>query len=205
MKRFLSCLVLSFLVLSGCGGDSSEEPLRDGDIVFQTMRSSQSAAIQIASRSRYSHVGIIFLQDGVPFVYEGVGPVRYTPLKKWISQGEGGHYVVKRLRDADRILTTEAVARLRETAEGFRGKPYDLVFEWSDDRIYCSELVWKIYDRALGIRIGQLQKLGDFDLSHPMVQAKLRERYGDRVPLNETVISPAEMFSSEILKVIPVD
>jgi len=204
MKRFLSCLVLIFLVLSGCG-DSSAEPLLDGDIVFQTSRSSQSAAIQLASRSQYSHVGIIFLQEGVPFVYEAVGPVRYTPLQEWISQGEGGRYVVKRLRDADRILTAEAVARLRKAAQGFRGKPYDLVFEWSDDSIYCSELVWKIYDRALGVRIGQLQKLRDFDLSHPVVQAKLRERYGNRVPLNETVISPAAMFSSEILKVIPVD
>jgi hypothetical protein len=201
MQRFLSCLALIFLVLSGCG-DSSAEQLRDGDIIFQTSRSSQSAAIQWASRSKYSHMGIVFLQDGVPFVYEAIGPVRNTPLDKWISRGEGGHYVVKRLRDAERLLTAEALARLRKAAEGFRGKPYDLAFEWSDDRIYCSELVWKIYERALGVRIGRLRKLRDFDLSHPVVQVKLRERYGDRIPLNETVISPGEMFSAELLSVV---
>lgn len=201
MKRLLSGLTLVFLILSGCGADEAPQ-LRDGDIIFQISRSDQSVAIQRATGSKYSHVGIIFLQGGVPYVYESAGPVRYTPLEQWISQGENGHYVVKRLREADRVLTAEAVARLREAANRFSGKPYDWTFEWSDDRIYCSELVWKIYDRGLGIHLGQLRKLRDFDLSHPAVQAKLQERYGDRVPLDETVISPGEMFSAEILLLI---
>src|SRR5437867_163185 len=35
-------------------------------------------------------------------------------------------------------------------AAGSMGSPpYDLTFEWSDDKIYCSELVWKVYERAL--------------------------------------------------------
>jgi hypothetical protein len=147
-------------------------------------------------------MGIIFLQNGKPHVYEAIRTVRYTPLEKWISRGEGGHYVVKRLREADRVLTADAVAKLRQAAKRFGGKPYDLTFEWSDDRIYCSELVWKIYERGLGIRVGRLQKLRDFDLSDTLVKAKLRERYGNHVPLEESVISPGEMFSAEVLKVV---
>ncbi len=201
MKRILSCLAFVLLAVSGCGNSSAGQ-LRDGDIIFQTSRSNQSAAIQRASRSRYSHMGIIFLQDGKPYVYEAVGTVRYTPLEKWVSRGEGGHYVVKRLREADRLLTADAVAKLRQAARKFGGKPYDLTFEWSDDRIYCSELVWKIYERGLGIRIGRLQKLRDFDLSDTGVKAKLRERYGNHVPMEETVISPREMFSAEGLTVV---
>ena len=61
-------------------------------------------------------------------------------------------------------------------AARFQGKPYDLSFEWSDDRIYCSELAWKIYDRGLGLRVGRLQKLRDFDLSDPAVRQKMKER-----------------------------
>ena len=201
MKRFWPCLVLLLLAVCGCGNSSAAQ-LRDGDIIFQTSLSSQSTAIQRASSSKYSHMGIIFLQGGKPFVYEASRTVQYTPLAKWVARGENGHYVVKRLRDADRILTGDAVAKLRRAARGFRDKPYDLTFAWSDDRIYCSELVWKIYDRGLGIRIGQLQKLRDFDLSDPVVQAKLQERYGDQVPLEETVISPGAMFSAEILTVV---
>jgi len=201
MKGFWPCLVLLLLAVCGCGNSSAAQ-LRDGDIIFQTSLSSQSTAIQRASSSKYSHMGIIFLQGGKPFVYEAARTVKYTPLAKWVARGEDGHYVVKRLRDADRVLTGDGVAKLRRAARGFRDKPYDLTFAWSDDRIYCSELVWKIYDRGLGIRIGQLQKLRDFDLSDPVVQAKLQERYGDQVPLEETVISPGAMFSAESLTVV---
>jgi len=28
----------------------------------------------------------------------------------------------------------------------------------------------------------------------------MKERYGDKIPLDETVISPGDMFSSELLK-----
>jgi hypothetical protein len=201
MKRCLPYLGVLLLALSGCG-DSLAAQLRDGDIIFHTSRSAQSVAVQNATHSKYSHMGIIFLRDGKPYVYEAIKTVQYTPLMKWISRGDGAHYVVKRLREADRVLTPDAVAKLRKTADKFRGKPYDLTFEWSDDRIYCSELVWKIYDRAIGVRIGRLQKLRDFDLSAVVVKTKMKERYGNHVPMEETVISPGEMFSSEVLTVV---
>lgn len=53
--------------------------------------------------------------------------------------------------------------------------------------------------RGLGIRIGGLQKVRDFNLSDPAVRAKMRERYGSKLPLNEPVISPVSMFRSELL------
>jgi uncharacterized protein YycO len=186
------------LTVLGCQNPPGER-LRDGDIIFQTSISAQSIAIQKATHSKYSHMGIIFFRDGSPYVYEAVKTVRYTPLKKWIARGEDGHYVVKRLRDADQILIPEAVAKLVQSAKKYEGKPYDLTFEWSDDRIYCSELVWKIYYNGLGIQIGSLQKLREFDLTDPNVKTKMQERYGDKVPFDETVISPAAIFSSESL------
>jgi hypothetical protein len=176
--------------------------LRDGDIVFQTSRSEQSIAIQKATRSKYSHMGIIFFRDGSPYLYEAISTVQYTLLKQWIARGLDGGYVAKRLSEADRVLTPTALVKFRQVAARFQSKPYDLTFEWSDERIYCSELVWKIYDRGLGLRIGRLQKLRDFDLSDPVVRQKMKERYGNKVPLNETVISPGEMFSSPELKTV---
>jgi len=56
-----------------------------------------------------------------------------------------------------------------------------------------------VYDRGLHRQLGQLQQLRDFDLTNPAVQAKLRERYGDRLPLDEPVISPASVFASKEL------
>jgi hypothetical protein len=68
--------------------------------------------------------------------------------------------------------------------------------------MYCSELVWKIYDRGIGIQVGQLQKLLDFDLSDPVVKSKMKERYGNHIPMEETVISPGEIFSAVSLRVV---
>jgi uncharacterized protein YycO len=75
-----------------------------------------------------------------------------------------------------------------------------LAFGWSDEKIYCSELVWKIYKRGADVEIGKLQQLSDFDLSSDIVKAKLKERYGDNIPMNETVISPAAIFESQLLE-----
>jgi len=55
-----------------------------------------------------------------------------VPLQDWLASGVGGHYVIKRLRDADRVLTPEALAKLHSVAQTFDGKPYEGVFEWSD-------------------------------------------------------------------------
>lgn len=197
IAKSILVLVIGMLApLSRASGDPTASGVKDGDIIFHSSRSSQSLAIQRATGSRYSHMGIIFIVNGAPMVFEAVQTVRYTPLGKWTARGEGGHFVVKRLADGDRLLTPETLRRLREQAAKFKGKPYDLTFEWSDDRIYCSELVWKIYERALGIRIGSLQHLRDFRLDEPMVRKKMNERYGSKIPLNEPVIAPSAMFNA---------
>jgi hypothetical protein len=202
IKKPIAIIVWGCLAIS-CGRALPNAQVKDGDIIFHTSRSAQSAAIQKATHSKYSHMGIIFFREGKPYVYEAIKTVQYTPLNQWIARGNSGHYVVKRLRNADKILASNAVTKLRKIAETFQGKPYDLAFEWSDTRIYCSELVWKIYDRALGLQLGKLQKLREFDLSDPTVKAKMKERYGDAMPMDETVISPGEIFSCpELIEVI---
>ena len=174
----------------------------NGDIIFQTSKSSQSKAIQLATNSKYSHMGIIYETDGQYYVYEAVQPVKLTKLNEWIKRGENSHYVVKRLKDSDRLLTNENLKKMKYFGERFKGKNYDIYFEWSDDKIYCSELVWKIYKETLDIEIGDLQELREFDLTSDIVQGKMKERYGDKIPMDEKVISPAKMFESDKLLTI---
>ena len=81
----------------------------------------------------------------------------------------------------------------------FNGKNYDSTFEWTDKKIYCSELIWKIYYQATGIQIGKLKKLKDFDLTSLKVKQIMAKRYGVKIPLNNTVISPDDIFKSELL------
>jgi uncharacterized protein YycO len=194
--------VLLFAASSMAGLEPAKFVYQDGDIIFQTSLSDQSIAIQRATRSPYSHCGIIFYRNGKPYVFEAASTVRFTPIEEWIASGSGGHFVVRRLKDAGTLLSDKAASKLRAAATRFQGKSYDSTFEWSDDRIYCSELVWKAYDRGFGIQIGKLQKMKDFNLSDPIVARKLKERYGTKIPMNEPVISPEAIYKSERLATV---
>jgi hypothetical protein len=185
--------------VAACSAGVDLPAVQDGDIIFQTSMSSQSVAIQRATHSKYSHMGLIVVRDGASYVLEASATVRYTPLKKWIERGAGHHFELKRLRDGAAVLTPEHISALHEAGARFLGRSYDLTFDWSDERIYCSELVYKVYDRALGIKIGELQRVRDFDLTDVAVQAKMQERYGSELPLDAPVISPVAMEQSPLL------
>lgn len=139
------CYVI-YLLAAPCSFALASPQVRDGDIIFHTSKSAQSIAVQHATRSRYSHMGVIFLRNSTPFVFEAVSTVKFTPLDAWISRGVNKHFVVKRFHSG---LNASEVSRLKQGIAAFEGRPYDLTFEWSDDRTYCSELVWKLYMRFL--------------------------------------------------------
>ena len=92
--RFVVAVLIGFAVSLAV---PAAAPLRDGDLVFQTSRSGQSLAVQRATHSRWSHMGVVLMRDGQPFVFEAAATVRYTPLGRWAARGEGGGYAVRRL------------------------------------------------------------------------------------------------------------
>ncbi len=195
MKLALAAMVASLFVAS----HSWAYQPRTGDIVFHTSTSAQSAAIQAATHSAYSHVGVVVHDQGSPKVLEAVEPVKLTSLQAWLKRGKGQHYVIKRLKQP---LAASAAAQMELDAKRFIGKPYDLTFEWSDDRIYCSELVWKLYKGSAGIELAPLSQLKSFDLTSPAVRSKLKERYGSQVPLDEPVVPPSALFDSPLLETV---
>ncbi|MDR0235439.1 YiiX family permuted papain-like enzyme [Acinetobacter sp.] len=167
-----------------------------GDIIFQTSKSAQSQVIQQATHSPYSHMGMIVVRNGQTWVLEAIQPVQYTPLQQWINRGVNQSYSVKRYQTQLSVAQQQKLVRHAET---YLKKPYDVYFEWSDDAIYCSELVWKTYKKALAIELAPLDKLSSFDLHHPSVKALMKQRYGQHIPLNEMVIAPSTLFNSKQL------
>lgn len=95
-------------------------PLKNGDLVFQTSRSNQSIAIMLASKSPYSHMGIVdILPTGQAVVLEAVATGRETPLTDWVSRGGGGRLLVKRW---EQLSPTQAQA-ITMAARSHFGKP----------------------------------------------------------------------------------
>jgi len=181
---------------------ANKNVLRDGDLIFQTSLSNQSKAIQLATNSKYSHCGLIYKRGREFYVFEAIQPVSLTPMDEWIARGEGGRFVVKRLKNFEQVLTPPALERMKLIGDDWLGKSYDLAFEWSDDKLYCSELVWKIYQRGAKVEIGKLERLKDFNLANKEVQQKLEERYGADIPMNDQVISPVAIFESDLLMTV---
>ncbi len=189
----------AWLLIVLAPGTYGAELLRNGDIVFQQSASTQSDAIRLATQSRYTHVGVVLFERGKPMVLEAIGKTSFTPYAAWVARGVGGHVVVKRLNDAAQVLTAETIERMHTLAREMRGTLYDWYFAWDDERLYCSELVHKLYDRTTDVSLGRLQRLGDLHLEHPLVRKKLAERFGAELPLEEQVVSPQALFEDERL------
>lgn len=171
-----------------------------GDIIFHTSTSAQSFAIQEATFSVYSHVGLIEKIDNEYFVLEATQPVKRTALQDWINRGKDGKFAVKRLVKFDYLSTEKGKEHWKEITKSYLGKDYDSKFEWSDDNMYCSELVWKVYNQLSGLEIGTLQTLREFDVNSKPVGKKLVERFGDNIPWDQKIISPKAIFESPLLK-----
>jgi hypothetical protein len=178
--------------------------LQEGDIIFHESLSDQAKALKLVTKSRYTHVAILFRINNEWYVEEAVQPVKYTKLSNFISRGRNKHYVIKRIKNSSELITSDKINKMKSYGKTFLNKNYDLCFEWDDKRIYCTELVWKIYNQVLNIEVGKLEHLKDFDLSDPFVKKLMKDRYGNSIPFNELVISPKSMFDAANLETVVV-
>lgn len=184
----ISILVLLSFVFLG-STSAFAVTYQDGDLIFHESQGPQAKAIQEATGSKWTHVGMLFLKQDKWQVAEAVQPVRYTSLSSFISRGKNGAYRIYRVPG----LKTEQKQDLRAQVDAFMGRDYDIWFEWSDDLIYCSELVYKTFFRATGIEVGQVQKFRDLKLDGPYVKEMIRQRVentGRELDLNEPIITP---------------
>jgi uncharacterized protein YycO len=189
-------LFLIVLPLSACS-----QQYRDGDLIFQSSPSRQSAAIEEATQSPYSHCGIIFYENNIAYVYEAVQPVGKRRLDEWIESGVNGEFVVKRLKDS-LLLTENGIKALKSyTVEQF-GKNYDGKFNWSDKEMYCSELVYKGYWNACHIKLANPKALREFNIDGPIVRKIMKERYGNDIPYEAPMISPDQLVNSSLLRTV---
>lgn len=164
-------LILLFSLNIACG-------YNQGDILFQESKSAQSKYIKGATGSRYTHCGIIYKKDGKDYVLEASNKVTLTPVQEWINRGVGKHVKVKECPIKD----------FKINVSKYLGKSYDTSFSWTDDRMYCSELVYKIY-LDNGIKLCDLRKVEDYNIKPYLEYMKKRG-----ILLDETVVAPADLL-----------
>lgn len=144
-----------------------------GDVVFQETRSQQATWLKAVTESRYTHVGLVLEERGELVVVEAVQPVQVVPWKTWRARGVEGHVQIRR---PERALTAEELKGLRDASFRHLGKPYDVAFAWDDDKLYCTELVAKAYEEALGWTVGVRRPIASWNIENPRIRAAMDAR-----------------------------
>ena len=166
----------------------------EGDIVFQSLpHNDLTDAIEGISESQWSHCGVL-VRDGEKWmVAEAIGEVRLTPLNLWLLRSRHcrfAAYRVDAMKDAD-------MPRLRAALDAMIGKPYDYHYAPDDSEIYCSELVFRAYQRGLGMKIGDWQKLGE--LRWQPFEKFIRSMEQGELPLDREMITPVALTHSPLV------
>lgn len=174
----------------------------EGDLVFQECQGQICPALKTLTHSRWTHVGMIVKENNQVMVAEAGSTIRLSPIQNFIASGVKNDFVVKRLDKKVGTLDASSITELKMSLKPFLGASYDYWFEWSDQVIYCSELVWKVFANALKIELSKPQKLKDFDLENPLAKAWIYQMYtkqGKKLNPEEPVVSPAALYESPLL------
>lgn len=179
-------------------------PVFEGDIVMQNSSDPEFVEFGKICGSKYNHCGIIFIRprDHMYMVAEVKDSVHLTPLTEWTARGVDHHVALLRLKNSSQILNEKKTERLRKSGHLFRGKKYDDALSWSDDAIYSTELVWKMYHSALNIDICTLGKISDVKMAGTKAEEAAKKRYGQPLPAGSQFLSPDAIYKSLDMQVI---
>lgn len=165
--------------------------VREGDVIFQTSKSQQSPLIQIGTRSKITHCGIIVMRGGKPYVLETLKTLVLSPLDKFIARGEDGKYWIKRSKKGN----------IKIKYAKYLGRPYDLAFKFDNGRFYCSELVYDIYQKQLGIQLAEPRQVKDYLILFTDRLPKLKRAMKRRgISKEQYAIAPVDIFNSDYLE-----
>lgn len=168
--------ILLFIIIYKLHGEAKQKQnvnnlncdlvVKNGDLVFRKGRSIASRVVLITDRaSSYSHVGVIYMLNEIPYVIHtvpdesenGIDYVKMEKLSVFFSSEKASRGSVFRLKE--QYMNSAKLAAL--TAKSYFDDKivFDDAFDLkSENKLYCTELVWKAYQKV-GIDLIQ----GKFD------------------------------------------
>jgi len=137
--------------------DSCAALLQTGDLVVRRGDDMTSYMLsQLNSTDKtYSHCGLVVIEDGKPYVYHSIGGednpdqvMKREPARVWLSPANNLAIAAYRYDMPDSV-NSELVNTLYEYYG--QGTKFDMDFDMgTDDRMYCSEMIYKVVRTATG-------------------------------------------------------
>ena len=211
MQNILLFILTAVISVTGFSSNSLGERenfdsiLQEGDLIFHRSTSPQSAAIGEATGSSWSHVGIIVNRNRSWYVVEARQGVEVTALKSFIDRGKDKQYKIFRF---PAFANSVSKLNLYQVLAKYMKKPYDIYFEFSNDRIYCSELTYKVMLELTGQKIGTVNKMKELRLDGPHVKELIKRRLtdlGKELDPEELIVTPiSQMLDSNLSLILSV-
>jgi hypothetical protein len=151
MKNFPVILCLIFLSLTSY---SKKFTPNEGDLLFQDLDCGPvcdaiESVTQGLNGAHFSHVGLVLYRNNQCMVLEAISAgVILIPLDDFLSRSHDslGHpkVIVGRLKKEYRYMIAKAITE----TDKYLGKPYDDLFDISNDSYYCSEMLYLIFKQT---------------------------------------------------------
>lgn len=183
IMRFI-LFIMSMLLLAGCGNSIDVADIQEGDVVFIESQSSQSPYIKVGTMSKWTHCGVVVNTPQGMKVLEASKTVRLTPFAKFIGSAKNENWMVKR----PKRKLPEPISYSK-----YLGMPYDLEFKFNNGKMYCSELVWLIYQDQ-GIELCKPRKVSSFICTRiPRVKKLMLKRH---ISMDQTAVAPVDLYKA---------
>jgi len=223
MKNWI--ILLSFFCIA-CGNNVDEEnlefQLEIGDILFQDLDSSPLCdAIELVTpgfeNGNFSHIGIVVETGDLFCLNPDYNPAHHTRVLEALPGGvittridsflirssdyNGNPKVIAgRLKDEYKNTIPKAI----EFANKQIGVDYDEVFLLNNEKYYCSELIYKAFEKD---SIFQLQPMTFLDPKTKDTLSIWKEYYSDlkvEIPQNKLGINPGIMSLSDKMEIVHI-
>lgn len=192
----------------------AEINFKTGQVIgISTLREDGSSLLyEGLTGSRYSHSGVISVEDGEPVVYNAYPPAaRVTPLPEFLDMASldaSGNPEFTLVEPSDPLSEDEEralVAKMREMVD--EKAPFNRTMRLNGQSMNCAEFVHRVFHHIGREKVGEVGALARMNLE--AFDGLLASKLGKLPSLLEFGVSPTSVIHSPDMKVVhaglPVD
>ncbi|MCU0415661.1 MAG: hypothetical protein MUE33_00615 [Cytophagaceae bacterium] len=197
------------------------DSVKTGDIVFYNgLRDEQKMVPEhvLEAQRKLWGAGLVIRREDDVYIAVIDQIVQMVPLRNWLRRMESVEgLVVKRIKDdtifeqdslrnafiefiaTHAVVNTSGYTGQRQTVKSKMIK--DEVLLWSDKNWYEAEMIWKVYERVVGVQLCPTKKMKDIKwLKIEIVRSFSRNHLFFKDYENETIVDAQDIYHSVELK-----